>query len=103
MDGPKDLQKTDGAIKFLDYQTLKSSPFGDNRVGERVYRRAERLASAIVLLTNHVADREPLKFEARQDVLKILSNVLAIRDEMRSPNSPEVNSLKMSVRKVIST
>jgi hypothetical protein len=102
MDSPKDLQKTDGAIKFLDYQTLKSSPFGDNRVGERVYRRAERLASAIVLLTNHIDDREPLKLEARKSSLEILSNILAIRDEMRSPNSPEVNDLKMSVRKVIS-
>jgi len=102
MDSPKDLQKTEGAIKFLDYQTLKSSPFGDNRVGERVYRRAERLASAVVLLTNHIDDKEPLKFEARKSVLDILSNILAIRDEMRSPNSPESNNLKMSVRKTIS-
>jgi hypothetical protein len=102
MDSPKDLQKTEGAIKFLDYQTLKSSPFGDNRVGERVYRRAERLASAVVLLTNHIDDREPLKSEARQSVLDTLANILAIRDEMRSANSPEANKLKMSVRKVIS-
>ena len=102
MDVPKDLQKTDSAIKFLDYQTLKSSPFGDNRVGERVYRRAERLASAIVLLTNHVKDNEPLKTEARKSVLQILSSILAVRDEMRSPNSPEVNDLKMAVRKSIS-
>ena len=102
MDSPKDLQKTEGAIKFLDYQTLKSSPFGDNRVGERVYRRAERLASAVVLLTNHVDDKEPLKFEARKSILEVLSNILAIRDEMRSQNSPEANNLKMSVRKVIS-
>lgn len=102
MDSPKDIQKTEGAIKFLDYQTLKSSPFGDNRVGERVYRRAERLASAVVLLTNHIADTEPLKAESRKSVLEILTNILAVRDEMRSPNSPEVNDLKMAVRKVIS-
>jgi len=102
MDSQKDLQKTEGAIKFLDYQTLKSNPFGDNRVGERVYRRAERIASAVVLLTNHIEDKEPLKSEARKASVEILSNILAIRDEMRSPNSPEVNNLKMSVRKVIS-
>jgi hypothetical protein len=102
MDSQKDLQKTEGTVKFIDYQTLKSSPFGENRVGERVYRRAERLASAVVLLTNHVDDREPLKRDARQSVLNMLSDILAIRDEMRSPNSPHTNSLKMSVRKVIS-
>jgi hypothetical protein len=102
MDSPKDLQKTDGAVKFLDYQTLKSSPFGDNRVGERVYRRAERLASAIVLLTNHIDDMEPLKAEARKSVLEILNSILAIRDEMRSTNSPQANDLKMAVRRSIS-
>src|SRR6185369_7556411 len=102
MDAPKDLQKTEGAIKFLDYQTLKSSPFGDNRVGERVYRRAERIASAIVLLTNHIEDSESLKTEARKSAVDILTYILGIRDEMRSPNSPEVNNLKMSVRKAIS-
>jgi len=102
MDATKDLQKTEGAIKFLDYQTLKSSPFGDNRVGERVYRRAERIASAIVLLTNHIEDSESLKTEARKSAVDILTYILGIRDEMRSPNSPEVNDLKMSVRKAIS-
>jgi hypothetical protein len=102
MDSQKDVQKTEGAIKFLDYQTLKSSPFGDNRVGERVYRRAERIASAVVLLTNHIDDNESLKIEARKSSVEMLSNILGIRDEMRSPNSPEVNDLKMSVRKTIS-
>jgi hypothetical protein len=102
MDTQKDLQKTDGAIKFLDYQTLKSNPFGDNRVGERMYRRAERLASAVVLLTNHIQDTDPLKQDARRSVLDVLSKILAVRDEMRSPNSADVNDLKMSVRKVIS-
>ena len=102
MDSQKDLQKTEGAIKFLDYQTLKSSPFGDNRVGERLYRRAERLASAIVLLTNHIESADPLRLEARKSSLDILSNILGIRDEMRSPNSASVNSLKISVRKAIS-
>lgn len=102
MEPQKDSQRTDGVVKFLDYQTLKSSPFGDNRVGERVYRRAERLASAIVLLTNHLNDSNPLKNEARKSALEILSNVLNVRDEMRSSNSSEVNDLKSSVRKLIS-
>src|SRR4029077_20764593 len=60
------------------------------------------LASAIVLLTNHIDDKESLKLEARKSGIEILSNILSIRDEMRSPNSPEVNDLKMSVRKMIS-
>ena len=102
MDLQKDLQRTDGPIKFLDYQTLNSNPFGDNRVGERVYRRAERLASAIVLLTNHVDAKDDLRIEARKTSLELLSKVLEIRDEMRSQNSANANNLKMTVRKLIS-
>jgi hypothetical protein len=102
MDFQKDLQKTEGAVKFLDYQTLKSSPFGDNRVGERVYRRAERLASAVVLLTNHIESNDPLRLEARRSVMDILTKILGIRDEMRSPNSVHISDLKISVRKMIS-
>src|SRR5437773_580589 len=102
MDSTKDLQRTEGVVKFLDYQTLKSNPFGDNRVGERVYRRAERLASAIILLTNHIDSSDSLRREVRESILEILSYILAVRDEMRAQNSPQVTDLKMSVRKTIS-
>jgi hypothetical protein len=102
MDTSKDLQKTDGIVKFLDYQTLKSNPFGDNRVGERLYKRAERIASAVVLLTNHVDAHDVLRESARMSAVEILSTILAIRDEMRAQNSPETSALKMSVRKTIS-
>ncbi len=102
MDTQKDSQKTDEVIKFLDYQTLKSNPFGNNRVGERLYRHAERLASAVVLLTVHVSESDVLRAEARKSVLEVLSKALAVRDQMRSPNSHEVNDLKIAVRKVIS-
>jgi hypothetical protein len=102
MDTSKDVQKTDGIVKFLDYQTLKSNPFGDNRVGERLYKRAERIASAVVLLTNHIEARDVLRESARRSAVEILSAILAIRDEMRAQNSPETSTLKMSVRKTIS-
>jgi hypothetical protein len=102
MDTQKDSQRTDGIIKFLDYQTLKSNPFGENRVGERLYRRSERIASAIVLLTNHLDANDPLCLQSRISALDILSKVIAIRDEMRSSNSTGVSDLKISVRKTIS-
>lgn len=102
MDSQKDPQRTDGITKFLDYQTLKSNSFGDNRVGERLYRRAERLASAIVLLTNHVHQKDILRIKARESSIDILDHVIDIRDEMRSFNSSHISDLKMSVRKTIS-
>lgn len=102
MDAQKDSQRTEHVTKFLDYQTLKSNSFGDNRVGERLYRRAERLASAIVLLTSHLDQKDILRAKAREGAIEILERVVLIRDEMRTSNSSHIHDLKMSVRKVIS-
>jgi hypothetical protein len=102
MDNQKDIQKTDGIIKFVEYHSLKTNPFGENRVGERAYRRAERLASAIVLLTNHVSDKEQLKHSARSSAIELLSSVMSLRDEMRASNSEKGRELKSMCRELIS-
>ncbi len=102
MDSQKDIQKTDGLTKFIDNQALKTNPFGENRVGERAYRRAERLAAAIVLLTNHISESDPLKRSARIAAIDLLAHVMAVKDEMRASNSEHGRELKSSVRTLIS-
>ena len=102
MDSQKDIQKTDGLTKFIDNQALKTNPFGENRVGERAYRRAERLAAAIVLLTNHIPDIDPLKHSARQASIELLKSLMSVKDEMRASNSERGRDLKSSVRSLIS-
>lgn len=102
MDYQKDAQKSEGLVKFVESQGTKTNPFGDNRVGERAYRRAERICAAVFVLTGHVSDTEPLKARAREKSLALLDEVLAVRDEMRSLNSPRAAALKASVRELIS-
>jgi hypothetical protein len=102
MDSPKDVQKTQDTLKFLDYQTLKSNAFGDNRLADRIYRRAERIASASILLTNHLDSGEPLKYSIRSSSIELLSNIMSVKDEMRSPNSHETHVLRLTIRKFIS-
>ena len=102
MDNTKDTQKTEGLTKFVDQQNVKTNPFGENRVGERAYRRAERVSAALVVLTNHVSDTEPLKLAIRQSAIRLLSNVLSLKDEMRASNSDKARDLKTSARKLIS-
>ena len=102
MDSQKDVSKTEAVTKFLDYQTLKSSPFGENRVGERLYRKAERIASAVVLLTNHIHVSDELRKGVRQSAIDVLYAITNMRDDMRAVNSVQANDLKMSVRKTIS-
>lgn len=101
MDNQKDIQKTESLGRFLDNQSLKTNPFGHNRIGERAYRRAERLSAAIVLLTNHVPDTEPLRRTARELAVSLISTVLGVKDEMRSASSHKILELKVIVRNLI--
>jgi hypothetical protein len=67
-----------------------------------MYRKAERIASAFVLLTNHLPESDTLKLESRKTCVEMLSDVLLARSEMRSSNSAGVLRLKLTVRKLIS-
>lgn len=102
MDNQKDTQKADGVVKFVEATSVKTNPFGENRVGERAYRRAERIAAALVLLSSHVSDTEPLRSKIRAASLKMLDDVLSLRSEMRSVNSENAARLKSTVRELIS-
>jgi phage-related tail protein len=102
MDIGKDNSKGEGIVKFVEGFGARTNPFGDNRVGERAYRRAERISAALFLLTSHVSDTEPLRLKVRATAVGILDDVLALRAEMRSLNSERIVQLKSSVRELIS-
>lgn len=87
--------------KFLD-PIVHVNPFRDNRSGERVYRRAERIVSAIYLLTNHISESELLRSEARRLGIQTLQKILEMRDEMRLIGSPKMLDLQKSFRELIS-
>jgi len=102
MDDKKDIQRADYLSKFLDSQVIQTNPFGRNASGERAYRRAERLVAALHILTNHVPAQEPSREEARRAGVGLLSNLLALRDEMRVSASPVFRAVQASVRELIS-
>jgi hypothetical protein len=102
MDYIKDGQKADSLARFVDNQEIKTSPFGDNRIGERAYRRAERIVAALHLLTNHVASEEPAREIIRRKGLELLSEVLELRDKMRASASADFTTVQASIRNLIS-
>lgn len=102
MDEIKDTQKTDSISQFVDGQNVRTNPFGDNRAGDRAYRRAERISAALYLLTNHVANTEPVRSSVRSLSLLLLNEILLMRDEMRSPQSSGVRALQGHIRQLIS-
>lgn len=87
--------------KFLEVE-IQTDPFGENRSGERAYRRAERLVAAIFLLTNHIDAGERLRQEIRSNSIALLDHILGLRDEMRASVSPRAGEFQMRVRILIS-
>ncbi len=102
MDDHKDVQKTENLGKFFDSQNVRINPFGENRAADRAYRRAERIAAAVHLLTNHIDSGESIRHEARRASTKLLAALLDVRDEMRAPNSGGVITVVSSIRHLIS-
>ncbi len=102
MDEQRDIPKQENLPKFLDRQEVRTNPFGQNRSGERLYRRAERLIAALHMLTAHIPETEPLRKEIRTRSIVLLPQILELRDEMRSPSSAKVHAVEASVRHLIS-
>lgn len=102
MDDIKDTQKTNSVSRFFDDTTVKTNPFGENRAADRAYRRSERIVAAIYLLTNHIPESESIRSTIRDTSQQLLASILAMRDEMRAPESRSVHALQSSIRLLIS-
>lgn len=94
------VHKTDIGL-FLD-QTLRTNPFGHNLSGEHVYRRAERAAAALHLVTNHIAADEPVRGLVRKESITLLHLSLGLRSELRAHGSELFKRTRASIRKLIS-
>lgn len=102
MDEIRDIQRTDSVSRSIDQHTVRMNPFGENRAADRAYRRAERIAAGISLLTNHIPKDEPVRAHTRSAASLMLSDALKLRDEMRSPHSQFVAELQGRIRYLIS-
>jgi len=103
MDYVRDTQKSEHLPKFLDAaRAVRTNPFGENKAGDRAYRRAERLVAAIHLLTNHVPADEPLRKSIRTTSVALLSDALNLRDEMRALESAKIHLFQANIRQLIS-
>lgn len=101
MDNQKDIQKVNLLSHILG-RPIRTSPFGENRVAERVYRRAERIAAAAYLVTNHLPETEPARASLRSESNELLAEILKIRDGMRAPEAPQISRVLEKVRAMIS-
>lgn len=103
MDDTKDIKKSNQLSRFLDEHIIRTNPFGRNISGEKAYKRAERIVAALALLTSHIHENEPVRQSARKIGLRLLSNILDLRDEMRVSNSMKTLAAEAQIRELISS
>ena len=89
-------------LKYIDNQTLRTNPFERSVTAEQIYKRAERIAAALFLVTSHVHDTEPLKSSIRSGSIKLLDQALSVHLSLRSEESPESHILLSAIRTLIS-
>lgn len=102
MDDQRPVRMSDQLSRFVDGHQVRTNPFGQNTIGERAYRRAERIVAAIHLLTNHVPREEPVRNMVRKESLRLLGSLLELRDEMRATSSSRAKAIYAQLRELIS-
>ena len=101
-DRTKDIQKKNDLLELVDGQQIRTNPFGQNVSGDHLYRRVERIAAAIHLVTAHVPHTESLRENARSESTSLLDYALDIRSELRAVGSTRIRIMQASIRKLIS-
>lgn len=102
MDSIRDTHRTGQQAGLIEGQDVRTNPFGGNRAAERVYRRAERIAAGVYVLTNHISSSEPTRIHARETAASMLNDALDLRDQMRTQFSRAVIDLQSRIRYLIS-
>jgi hypothetical protein len=95
----KDIKDTKEIISAFE---AKTDPFGGNISGEHAYKRAERIVSALYLVTNHVRYDEPLRLRLRSLGHELLEEVMSLRGGFRASASDSLGSSLAKVRECIS-
>ena len=98
----KDISRTEKISQFVTKQSIRSNPFGDNRLAERAYARAERLVSATYLVTRHIDTTESVKQALRQKGVELLGALMETRESLRTIGAEEVQEVQGIIRQVIS-
>jgi len=87
----------------ISLPNVRSNPFGSNISAEKAYKRAERIAAAIYILTKYMSDTEPLRTNVRTAGHLLLKDVLELRSGFRiDSDAASISRLHAHVRETIS-
>ncbi|MFZ2621443.1 MAG: hypothetical protein WAX85_02710 [Minisyncoccia bacterium] len=78
------------------------SLFGNNVNFVFVYKKTEKLASAVYMVTNLLSDNEPIKWGLRKKVSDLLSFTVSYKDLTESEQSSFIYNIKSRVLEIVS-
>lgn len=105
MDNTKDTnQKTNSQenVSLSQKNTDPISFFNENRGFVFVYKKTEKLATALYMITNLFGEIEPMKWVLRKKVGELLSFTLAYKDISSSQHVDFVHSVRTKVLEIVS-
>lgn len=102
MEQRKEGDKVSLMLNVLDFDAGKTTPFGKNTLGDNAYRRAERIAAAIHLLTDHISESEPLRVEVRRIATDLLASILELRRGFRSSGGEAITTAQAQISHIVS-
>ncbi len=88
----KDIQNTAKSIDF----------FGDDKSFIFIYKKTEKLATALYMVTNLFGDSEPMKWTLRSKVSSLLSFILSFKDVLKFREQEFLNLLKNNILEIVS-
>lgn len=81
----KQLNKANGTSQLpVQFNLSNTSIFRDNPQLVYVYKKTEKLVSAIYMLSSFISDNEPIKWQMRQTGLELLSHSLSLSNSNKN-------------------
>jgi hypothetical protein len=101
----KDISSNQDTPKLPDANAYNQSPidyFSQNQSFVFVYKKTEKLATALYMVTNLFGDNEPMKWTLRTKVSHLLSYIIGFKDILESREYEFSNDVKTKVLEVVS-
>jgi hypothetical protein len=95
-------KRKDSKIKDIERNPDKVTIFKNDSDFYYLYKKTEKIASAVYLITNFFSVHEPLKWTLRDTILELLKDTLELANITVSDKEPVIRKMSASVFRIIS-
>ena len=92
-----------GSIENVFKKEIVLNSTGPSTQSNRIYKRSERIAAVLYLLTRDIHDQEPLKSFVRERTQRLVTLSISIKDTLRHEFVPEREQFESVVRELVTS